>query len=36
MLDDATNVHGSYVRVTGITAPDQVIARINHPPAGRV
>ena len=31
MLDDATNVHGSYVRVTGITAPDQVIARINHP-----
>ncbi|MFR0772348.1 MAG: hypothetical protein ACLSH3_00410 [Alistipes finegoldii] len=31
MLDDATNVHGSYVRVTGITAPNQVIARINHP-----
>lgn len=31
MLDDATNVHGTYVRVTGVPAPDQVIARINHP-----
>ena len=31
MLDDATNVHGSYVRVTEVPASDQVIARINHP-----
>lgn len=31
MLDDATNVHGSYVRVTEIIAPDRVVARINHP-----
>lgn len=31
MLDDATNVHGTYVRVVAITAPDQVVARINHP-----
>lgn len=31
MLDDATNVHGTYVRVVRVTAPDQVIVRINHP-----
>lgn len=31
MLDDATNVHGTYVRVTRIEGADRVIARINHP-----
>lgn len=31
MLDDATNVHGSYVRVVEMSAPDQLLVRINHP-----
>ena len=31
MLDDATNVHGSYVRVTGITAPNQVSPALTTP-----
>lgn len=31
MLDDATNVHGTYVRVTQIEAPDRIIVRLNHP-----
>lgn len=31
MLDDAANVHGSYVRVMKIETPEKVVARINHP-----
>lgn len=31
MLDDATNVHGTYVRVVEVTEPDGVLVRINHP-----
>ncbi|MBO5684967.1 MAG: right-handed parallel beta-helix repeat-containing protein [Alistipes sp.] len=31
MLDDATNVHGSYVRVAEVSASDELLVRINHP-----
>ena len=31
MLDDATNVHGTYVRIVELPAPGEVVVRINHP-----
>lgn len=31
MLDDASNVHGTYVRIVEVPDSNQVIARINHP-----
>lgn len=31
MLDDATNVHGTYMKVVKVTGPRSVVARLNHP-----